>query len=168
MKISPFTMEEQMLQYFHGERSESLVFLMVAGAAILLSVYLLANESDHRFVAAPLLVVAALQLVTGAAVFLRTPKQITRLAVQLDDQPEAFRSAELPRMERVQRNFRIVKVIEIVLILAGILLTYLYRENAALYAVGIGLIAQGSASLVLDLFAERRADIYLEVLRNFS
>ena len=168
MKISPFTMEEQMLQYFHGERSASLLFLTVAGVAILVSVYLLANESDYRFIAAPLLVVAALQLVAGGAVFLRTPNQITRLAVQLDDQPEAFRAAELPRMEKVQRNFRILKVVEIVLIAAGILLTYFCRENIVLYAVGIGLIAQGAASLVLDLVAERRADVYLEVLRNFS
>ena len=168
MKISPFTMEEQMLQYFHAEKAASLLFLLIAGIAILVSVHLVANESEYRFVAAPRLVVAALQLVTGAAVFVRTPKQVTRLAVQLDDQPEAFRAVELPRMERVQRTFRIVKVVEIVLMAAGILLTYLYRDSLALYAVGIGLIAQGSASLVLDLFAERRADIYLEVLRNFS
>ena len=168
MKVSPFTMEEQLLSYFDGERTGSMLFLVIAGIAILMSVYVLANESDYRFVAAPLLVVAALQVVAGGAVFLRTPKQVTRLAVQLDDDPQAFRAAELPRMERVQRSFRILKVVEIVLILAGMLLTYLYRDNIALYAVGIGLIAQGAASLVLDLLAERRADLYVEVLRNFS
>lgn len=168
MKVSPFTMEEELLRYFDGERTGSVLYLVVAAVAILVSVHLLANESDYRFVAAPLLVVAALQLVAGGAVFLRTPKQVTRLAVELDDQPEAFRAAELPRMERVQRNFRIFKVVEIVLILAGILLTYLYRGNIALYSVGIGLIAQGAAMLVFDLLAERRADLYVEVLRNFS
>ena len=168
MKISPFTMEEQMLRYFDGERTGSVLFLVIAAVAILVSVHLLANESDYRFVAAPLLVIAALQLVTGASVFLRTPKQVTRLAVQLDDQPEAFRAAELPRMERVERNFRILKVVEIVLLVAGIALTYFFRDNLGLFSVGLGLIAQGAASLVLDLVAERRAEQYLEVLRNFS
>lgn len=168
MKVSPFTMEEQMLRYFDGERTGGVLFLVIAAVAILVSVHLLANESDYRFVAAPLLVIAALQLVTGASVFLRTPKQVTRLAVQLDDKPEAFRAVELPRMERVERNFRILKVVAIVLLVTGIALTYLFRGNVWLYSVGLGLIAQGAASLVLDLVAERRAEQYLGVLRNFS
>lgn len=168
MKVSPFTMEEQLLRYFDGERTGSVLLLVIAAVAILVSVHLLVNESDYRFAAAPLLVIAALQLVTGASVFLRTPKQMTRLAVQLDDQPEAFRAVELPRMERVARNFRILKVVEIVLLAAGIALTYLFRGNLWIYSVGLGLIAQGAASLVFDLVAERRAVQYLEVLRNFS
>lgn len=168
MKVSPFTMESQMLQYFQGERAESLLFLLVAAIAILVSIQLLANESAYRYLAVPLLAIAAIQVTVGGTVFLRTPKQVARLAVQLDDQADAYRAAELPRMETVQRNFRIYKVLEIVVLLAGIVLTYWCRGNLALYSVGIGMIAQGAAMLVCDLFAERRADLYVEVLRNFS
>jgi hypothetical protein len=168
VKISPFTMEDQLLQYFQGEKAESLLFLLIAGAAILVSVYVLANQSEYRLVAIPLLAIALLQVVVGGTVFLRTPKQVMRLSVQLDDEPAVYRAAEQKRMEVVRRNFRIYKVAEIVVLAAGIVLTYWSRDNLGLYSVGIGMIAQGAAMLLCDLFAERRAVAYLEVLRNFQ
>ena len=168
VRVSPFTMEDQMLQYFQGERAESMLFLAVAGAAILLSVQLLANQSELRAMAIPLLAIAVIQLIVGGTVFLRTPRQVTQLSVQLDDAADVYQAAELRRMEGVQRKFRIYKLVEIIVIVAGIVLTYAFRTNVHLYAVGIGMIGQGAAMLVCDLFAERRADAYAEVLRNFA
>ena len=168
MKISPFRMEEQLLQYFQGEKFESVFFLGIAIVAMIVSFYLITSESDYRWIAVPLLVIGVVQFVVGATVLVRTNKQVTKLTAQLGDEPDTYRAAEMQRMATVERNFKIYKIVEIALILGGIALTYLFRTNVVWYAIGIGLIAQGTVTLLCDLFAERRADLYVEVLRTFS
>lgn len=69
-------------------------------------------------------------------------------------------------MTTVRRSFTIYKAIEIALLAAGIFGTFFFRERQTLYAVSVGLIVQSALMLVLDLFAERRADVYLERIRT--
>jgi hypothetical protein len=57
--------------------------------------------------------------------------------------------------------------VEIVLLAAGIAMTFAFRRREQLYAAGIGLLLQASVMLVLDLFAERRADVYIAAIRGF-
>jgi 3-dehydroquinate synthetase len=114
----------------------------------------------------PLIAVALIQLVVGGTVAFRTDAQVATLVQQLSTAPAAFQTAEVPRMEAVMRNFELYKAIELVLLLAGVALTYAFRRKELVYGIGVGLVVQASLMLVLDLFAEKRGDEYLAALRE--
>ena len=61
-------------------------------------------------------------------------------------------------------KFILYKIIEIVLLPAGIALTFFFRQNNLFYAVGIGLIVQSALMLGMALFAEKRGDEYLAAI----
>lgn len=84
----------------------------------------------------------------------------------MHDDPQTYKSAVLSRMEAVIKNFRVYKGIEIILLILGIVLTFILREKDLWYFVGIGLIIQSSLMLVLDLFSEKRAYEYLRFVEN--
>lgn len=101
---------------------------------------------------------ALLFLAVGAVALERTPEA----------DPPTFRSAESARMTGVMSSFRDDEVIEIVLIAVGIGLTAVFPQRQALYAVGVGLVAQAAFMLVLDLFAAQRGRAYLDALSRLS
>jgi len=74
--------------------------------------------------------------------------------------PTDLQQAELERMNTVMGNFRIYKAIEVILAIAGLLLTFFFRDQLFWYAFGVGLLAQAGIMLVLDLMAEQRGEVY--------
>jgi len=161
-----FQMKDQLVRYFQAEKAESALFLLAAAAAVVISLVLINSANEYRWMAAPLLAIALLQGVVGGTVLLRTNQQVLRLTDQLDTDPLDYRAAELARMERVARDFRIYKTLEIAVLLGGLVLTYALRSRIDWYAVGVGCIAQGALMLVFDLVAEHRADVYVEHIRR--
>ncbi len=161
-----FQMKDQLVRYFQAEKAESALFLLAAAAAVAISLVLVNSANEYRWMAAPLIAIALIQATVGGAVLLRTNQQVLRLTDQLDTDPQDYRTQELARMETVQRNFKLYRVIEIALLFGGIALTYLLRARMGWYAVGIGCIAQASLMLVFDLVAEHRADVYVEHIRR--
>jgi hypothetical protein len=71
-------------------------------------------------------------------------------------------------MASVNRNFRIVKVVEVVLILAGLALVFLLPHPGTWPAVGLGLLAEASALLVFDAFAHHRGLGYAQWLSGIG
>lgn len=63
------------------------------------------------------------------------------------------------------RDFVIVKVVELMVLAGGVILTDAVRRSDSAFAVGTGCVAQASFLLVFDLFAERHAQQYVELLR---
>ncbi len=158
-------MQGQMLRYFTEEKWEGALFVLVGLVAIGASVWLWRTDSVYRGMVYPLVGVALIQLVVGGTVFLRTDGQVAALTAQLASAPAAYQAAEVARMEGVMRSFGVYKLIELALFAAGVALTYVFRQRETLYAVGVGLVLQAALMLVLDLFAEKRGDTYLEHLR---
>ena len=161
-------MPASVLDYFAAEKNEAALFMAIGVAAIGLSIYLYLSENAYRTIAFPLVAIAVIQLLVGGSVFFRTDDQVDALAQEYEASVAAYTEAEIARMEPVMKNFQIYKSIEIVLLLSGIILSFLFRHNMTWYAISIGLIAQSAIMLVLDLFAERRGDLYLEFLRQLS
>jgi hypothetical protein len=115
-----------------------------------------------------LVLIALIQLGVGGSVYFRTDTQVAELSAQMSAEPAAYKAAELARMDKVSKNFEIYKVIEIVLLAAGIVMAYALRRSEVFYGVAVGLIMQASVMLVLDLFAERRADTYVVAVTALS
>ena len=77
-----------------------------------------------------------------------------------------IQTEEIPRMEKVMRNFVIFRFTEITLIIIGVILMYGTQQNSLWNGIGLGLFIQSSAVLLLDFFAERRGEVYLEYLKS--
>ena len=161
-----FRMREEILKYFMAERQESTLFFSVGLAALIASFYFYKSGSVYQSMAYPLGVIALIQLVVGGTEFFWTGNQIQNLPDLMANDPSGYKSAELARMASVNFKFKIYKGIEIFLIMVGILMTFQYKNNDFIYFIGVGLIIQSSIVLILDLFAERRANIYYEQIGN--
>jgi hypothetical protein len=116
--------------------------------------------------AIPFLLVAALELIVGLTLVYRSPKDIVRVETYLSENTEMIQKEEIPRMEKVMRNFIIFRFTEIILIIIGIILMYGARQNSLWNGIGVGLFIQSSTVLLLDFFAERRGEVYLAYLRS--
>jgi len=154
--------------YFAAEKSESVLFVAAGALAVAASIWLWAGASAHRGMAFPLAAVALIQLAVGASVYLRTDGQVAALAAELERDPAAAAGRELARMERVNANFQIYKYVEIALLAGGIALSFAAGRRELWFGVACGLIAQASLMLLFDLFAERRAALYVEALRRLG
>lgn len=160
---------ENIRAYFNAEKYESLLFVLVGLAAIAMAVYFLtvSKESFYKGMALPLALVALIQLTVGTTVWLRSPKDILKMEQFIEKSPYKIQTEEIPRMEKVMKNFIIYHYVEMCLLLVGLILMFALKQQPYLQGLGIGLFIQAGLMLSLDFFAERRAEVYLELLRRF-
>jgi MFS family permease len=161
-------MQQQLIQYFAGEKLGGLGFGLAGLIAVVLAALVWRSAVAYRAMLYPLLIVAAIEIGVCVALQLRTDAQVARLSEQLQRDPQGYREAELARMRRVNLSFRVIEAVEIALWLAGVVLAFTCAKRPALFAVGLGLILQASAMLVADLAAERRAHIYTAAIETMG
>ena len=161
-------------KYFIAEKQESLLFLIVGIAAIMLAIiffiFIRSNPLFYKGAAIPLLAIGIVQCVVGFTVYSRSNKQMNEVAYNIGMEPVSYtRTQELPRMETVMKNFVIYRWVEIAFILIGVVLIFLFRANpdrSFWYGLGITLAIQAFLMLGADFFAERRGGVYTEELEN--
>ncbi|HRI23595.1 MAG TPA: hypothetical protein PLZ45_02910 [Ferruginibacter sp.] len=161
-------------KYFMAEKQESLLFLIIGIAAIMAGIIFLLfireNPSFYKGAAIPLLAIGIIQCVVGFTVYSRSARQMKEVAYNIGMEPAAYtRATELPRMKTVMKNFGIYRWVEIALIIAGLVLIFLFRSNPGKtfwYGLGITLAIQAVLMLGADFFAERRGAVYTEELQN--
>jgi len=161
-------------KYFAAEKQESLLFVILGISAIALSFvfffFIKTNPPLFKGAAVPLLLIGLIQLVVGYTVYSRTEKQAVDIAYNMGMEPLAFsKNKELPRMETVMKNFAIYRWIEIALIIAGLVLIFLFRQDpdkSFWYGLGITLAVQAVLMLGADYFAEKRGAVYIKELQR--
>ena len=156
------------VKYFNGEKAESYVFILLGVIAFAMALYFIfaLKSSFWKGVAIPFLIVALLECIVGYTIVTRSPKDLERVETCIQKEPKSLKTLEIPRMEKVMRNFMIFRYVEIALIILGITLMYSYKNDTFLKGIGLGLFIQASIVLSLDFFAERRGYIYLEYLKE--
>lgn len=156
------------VKYFTGEKLESFLFLGLGLLGIALAVIFLSvtKTSFMKGIAIPFILVAALEIMVGLTLIYRSPKDIIRVETYLSKKTEMIQKEEIPRMEKVMRNFVLFRYTEIALIIIGVILMYGARQNFLWNGIGLGLFIQSSTVLLLDFFAERRGEVYLEYLKS--
>ncbi len=164
-------------KYFVAEKSESLLFIIIGIAAIIAAVvfFFWLKTPFYKGAAIPLLAIAILQITVGYTVYSRSDKQRIDIVYKMDLNPSAIQQKELPRMEKVMQNFVLYRWVEIVLLLAGLVLFFVYRNESAKAfwcGLGIALALQAAVMLAADYFAESRGKVYLEgissIFKNHS
>jgi hypothetical protein len=156
------------IKYFHGERVESFLFLVVGLAGLAVSCYslFLKASSYWKGFAIPFLLVSILEIIVGISLIYRSPKDIIRVENYIKNEQFKIKTDEIPRMEKVMKNFVSYRYLEIALILIGAILYFASTDSDFWRGLGFGLFIQASIVLTLDYFAERRGFIYLEYLNS--
>lgn len=154
--------------YFTAEKNESLLFLLMGVAAIAFSAYALVKWSEpfYKGLAIPLVLIGIIQIVVGGSVYFRTDKQIADLEKLYQTSISDFKTQETLRMDTVMKNFSLYKKVEIAFVLIGIALIVFINSRDFWLGVGVGMLLQGAVMLTLDIFAERRGTVYIEVIRK--
>lgn len=161
-------MINQMNSYFGAEKQESLIFVAVGLVAIGISVWLWLNGHRLKSMAYPLVVIALMQIVVGASIYLRTETQLSNLSAQLAANPAALKAEETTRMQTVMKNFSMYKAVEMVLLIVGVgMIAFMQRHDIAA-GIGVGLVLQAAFTLTLDIFAEARGSDYLSAIRSLA
>jgi hypothetical protein len=156
------------LKYFNAEKSESLLFVLVGFIAISISLYCLfkIKQPFYNGLSYALVAIALIQLVVGLSVYFRSPKDIQRVNTFIKEAPSKIQTEEIPRMQTVNRNFIIYRWVEIALVVIGIILFLFVSKLSLAKGLGLGLSIQAGLMLLLDYFAESRALVYLNYLKD--
>jgi hypothetical protein len=158
------------IKYFNGERAESYLFLFIGIIGLVISSYLffLKASSYWKGFAIPFILVSVLEIIVGISLIYRSPKDIIRVENCIKNEQVKIKANEIPRMEKVMKNFVVYRYMEIALIFIGAVLYFAFAYSDFMRGLGLGLLIQASIVLTLDYFAERRGFIYLEYLNSIS
>lgn len=159
---------DSIIKYFNTEKAESLLFMGFGFVAILLSVYFFffIKESFWKGLAVPLVFFSIIQIFIGATIFTRSPIDNLRVETILKNEPHKIHTEEIPRMEKVMKNFVYYRYFEISMIFFGIILMYALSNYGFWKGFGLGLFIQCALLLSLDFFAEKRGHFYIEHLKE--
>ncbi len=159
-------------KYFNGEKQESLLFMLIGIAGIIAAIVFLffLKSNFYKGVAVPLILIGLMLGVVGFAVYKRSDEQRIRNVYAYTANPYELKAKELPRMEKVMKNFALYRWTEIAFLVIGILMFYYFRRNADKQfwaGLAAGLIIMSVLALFADYFAEKRGKIYIEGIKSF-
>ncbi len=158
-------------KYFTAEKNESYIFLLIGVAGVVLGlIFFFYNKTPfYKGMAIPLALVGLLLGTVGYNVMARSPKDIERVTLFLEEYPEKIKTEEQPRMDVVMKNFITYRYTEIALALIGISLFFFFRNNATQQfwtGLGMGLCIMAILALAADYFAEQRGHIYNNKIKD--
>lgn len=159
-------------KYFMAEKSFGLVFAIAGAVAVVAAVvfYFSLKTNFYKGAAIPLVLVGLLFGVAGFTVFKRSDADRMRNVYAFDMNPDELKNKELPRMEKVMKNFVALKYAESALFLVGLVLFIYFKNNEAQqFWKGFGLLLAVMALLAwgADHFAEKRGAVYYNGLKSF-
>jgi len=156
--------------YFGWEKIESVIFLALGALGISLGLLFWWSQKSSLLLGAiaPLLLLGLISGIVGGTIFFRTDAQVVALKQTYQQDSGRFFKEEQVRMHKVNRNWAIYKIIELVIILAAVILLFFgYRQDFwAGFAIAALLMA--SALMVLDVIGERNGHWYVEHLQSYS
>ena len=161
---------ETMLPYFQGEKIEALVFILPIGLLCLVFGGWLLSEGHPGFargVAIPFIAMGLVIAVIGGTVGFRTPAQTSQLQQSFLVDPAETIKSEIVRMEKVNQAWRWYLAIWVIFAIIGLGLR-LFTTSDFLRGFGIALVFFSGLGLMIDGFADRRAQIYSNVIAELS
>jgi len=170
-KTNKEELSEHMKIYFRAEYIESTFFIGLGTGALIFGAFALTGKKDFlKGAAYPVIGLGLIQLTVGMAILLRTDSQLATLQTQLTNEPTKYKQEEFKRMQVVNYWFDIYKILEISLLVGGVATAVIANNanNEFVAGVGVGLAAESALMLVLDFFAESRADLYTEQIGNLQ
>jgi membrane protein YdbS with pleckstrin-like domain len=152
--------------YFAKEKVMSIVFFLLGLLAVVVGLFFWWNSKSLLLqgAIAPLLILGLISGVVGGSIYLRTNSQVSTLKQTYSNEPIRFFSQEQTRIDKVNRNWVIYKVIEVLIIITSkIVLLFAYQRD---FWSGFAMAAliMASALIVLDVISEHNGRWYAEKL----
>jgi len=156
------------VRYFEGERFQCTIGILIALVSLGLGLYYFTpvKTDFYKGIGYPFVIVSCILLAICIGVVLRTSKDIERVSNYVRYHPEKIKTEEIPRMEKVQQNFRNIKLAEIIIALLGLCFFVFVIGKPMLRGIGLGLLVQAIILYLFDHIAESRGRIYLDYLQN--
>lgn len=154
-------MNQAIETYFHGEKYGGLVLAAVGVVMLVTALVFFPARHELRAFAITAGVWGVLQLAIGVGLFFKTDAQVAALVAQA---PSAMLQTERPRMEKVQRNFEVLEVVWVALVIVGALVGWRLKDHHAVAGVAAAIVINAGVLLMFDLVAERRGATYLAAL----
>ncbi|MGV9004962.1 hypothetical protein, partial [Flavobacterium sp.] len=135
---------ELIKNYFNAEKAESLLFIGFGILAIVISIYcfFILKDNFWKGLAIPLILFSLVQIAIGTIIYIRSPKDNLRVENILKNEPQKIQSEEIPRMEKVMKNFVYYRYFEISMILLGVVLMFSLSNYGFWKGFGLGLFIQ--------------------------
>ncbi len=155
-----------MQTYFQGEKLEAVFFILPIG--LLLAAFGVVALKVERGgfawgIAIPCFLCGLIFIGVGAGIGWRTDGQVAEIKKGFEQAPATMLETELPRMQKVNANFKSTFVALGVAAAIGLALIFLVRTDWA-QGLGSALILAGAIGFMIDGFAERRARPYTSAL----
>jgi hypothetical protein len=159
-------------KYFNAEKAGSWMFISIGIAAVIAAIvfFFFIKSNVFKGAAIPFLLIGLIMGIIGFTVYLRSDADRLRNVYAYDMNPSHLKDSEMPRMEKVMKNFVVLRWVEIVLFLTGAALyIYFIRDihNDFWRGLGLALVVMAVLALTADYFAEKRGHIYLTGLKSF-
>lgn len=156
------------LKYFNAERFYCGIGITIGGIALLLALYFWLKVKQPFYVgmAYPLVIVGTFFLIICTGVFFRSPRDIARVQHAIGNDRSHIKSVELPRMDGVMKTFRVIMVVEVVLVAVSALLLLFAPLSPAWKGAMSGLLALAASLLAFDWLAAQRGQVYLDFLKG--
>ena len=157
-----------------AEKQESMVFIFVGVVTIIAAIafYFFLRSTFFKGAAWPFLVIGLIQVVVGYTIYNRSDEDRARNVYAYDMNPAELKTKEIPRMEKVNKNFVIYRWVEFIFLGAGVILILVNTRNPGgisfWQGFGIALALQALVMLWADYFAEKRAISYYKGLTEFT
>lgn len=163
----------EIIKYFTGEKTESIIFLSIGLVAIFAAVYCWFGVGTlfYKGFAIPLFLIGILLGTVGKTIYNRSDADIERVSNQLTTNLAALKTEELPRMKAVLKSFVVYRYVELFLIVVGVFLFFYFANNEeAVFwkGFGIALTIMAATALCADYFAEKRGHEYNNALLNYT
>ena len=103
-------------------------------------------------------------LIICSGVFVRSPKDIARVNSIIRSNPVILQQEEIPRMDKVMSNFKIIMIVETSLIVLSALLLVFGNLSSPWRGASAGILVMAFLLLGFDWLADRRGREYQEFL----
>lgn len=168
---TPAEAKAVMQDYFDGEKTGGYVLVGMGIAGIASGTFLLKADCEVRVgMSYPLLAAGALHVAAGVYIGIASDNRITDFGREIDRDGQEWTERERDRMDGVQTQFTVLKLVEVGLIAGGAGVAYwAYRNNRPrLEGAMIGIAIEAAATLAFDIWASRRANGYADDLETLQ
>jgi len=157
-----------MLEYFASERALGWSLVPVG---LLLLVFAVAigrmGGSLALGLAIPLAIAGVAGMGGGAFLAKHTDKQVAELRALHAESPAKLAAVEKPRMAKVNGNWIVLKSIYAALLVAALIVVFGVKKEWVV-GVALALMLLSSIAMIIDVFAEARAEVYAGALERID
>jgi drug/metabolite transporter (DMT)-like permease len=160
-------------KYFLAEKQAGMLFLILGVVAVLVALIgiFAIKTSVWKGAAIPLIALGIIEAAIGYTIYSRSDEQRISNVYAIDMNPDKLVNQEIPRMQKVNKNFPIYKWAEIVVFVAGAILVFVYRsqpDKQFLYGLGFALAIEAVLLFAADTIAAKRAGNYYQQLQTLQ